>query len=219
MPWHLLSARRVTALLSGGKPRRHGDGGCLYLQVNGADRGSWVFMHKRGGNSALGLGSHACVAKGCARASRGMSAGRQPGPRSKNGAGRSRWRTDLRHRRPRTNREHGPGWRNAKHRAQWRMTLLGEMLAKDGSIKKTRYDYCAAIRNKPVSKLTTEDALECSSRCGRHGRRPRTVCAAAASGSGTLPRRAAIALARTRFAGAGIWTSCYQSGRINAGPP
>ena len=52
-----------------------------------------------------------------------------------------------------------PGWRNAKHRAQWRMTLLGEMPAKDGIAKKTRYDYCAAIRNKPVSKLATEDAL------------------------------------------------------------
>ena len=39
------------------------------------------------------------------------------------------------------------------------MTLLGEMPDKDGSTKKTRYDYCAAIRNKPVSKLTTEDAL------------------------------------------------------------
>ena len=51
------------------------------------------------------------------------------------------------------------GWRNAKHRAQWRMTLLGEMVAKDGSDKKTRSDYCAAIRSKPVSKLTTEDAL------------------------------------------------------------
>jgi integrase len=51
------------------------------------------------------------------------------------------------------------GWRNAKHRAQWRMTLLGEMLDKGGSAEKTRYDYCAAIRNKPVSKLTTEDAL------------------------------------------------------------
>ena len=39
------------------------------------------------------------------------------------------------------------------------MTLLGEMPDKDGGTKKTRYDYCAAIRNKPVSKLTTEDAL------------------------------------------------------------
>jgi integrase len=40
------------------------------------------------------------------------------------------------------------------------MTLLGEMLDKDGSTKKTRFDYCAAIRNKLVSKLTTEDALD-----------------------------------------------------------
>src|SRR6516165_7714376 len=52
-----------------------------------------------------------------------------------------------------------PGWRNAKHRAQWRMTLLGEMPAKDGSTKKTRYDYCAAVRNKPVAALSTDDAL------------------------------------------------------------
>jgi integrase len=52
-----------------------------------------------------------------------------------------------------------PSWRNAKHRAQWSMTLLGEMLGRDGNPKKTRFDYCAAIRSKPVSKLTTEDAL------------------------------------------------------------
>jgi integrase len=52
-----------------------------------------------------------------------------------------------------------PSWRNARHHAQWSMTLLGEMPAKDGTIKKTRYDYCAVIRNKPVSKLATEDAL------------------------------------------------------------
>jgi integrase len=51
------------------------------------------------------------------------------------------------------------GWRNAKHRAQWRMTVLGEMLAKNGSTRKTRFDYCGSIRTKPVSKLTTEDAL------------------------------------------------------------
>jgi integrase len=39
------------------------------------------------------------------------------------------------------------------------MTLLGEMPARDGSSKKTRYDYCATIRNKPVAALTTDDAL------------------------------------------------------------
>ena len=58
MARHLLSARRVTALLSTGRPRRHGDGGCLYLQINGPDRGAWVFMVKRGGKQRpIGLGS------------------------------------------------------------------------------------------------------------------------------------------------------------------
>lgn len=58
MARHLLSARRVTALLSGGRARRHGDGGCLYLQVNGPGRGAWVFMSKRGGKQRpIGLGS------------------------------------------------------------------------------------------------------------------------------------------------------------------
>ena len=58
MARHLLSARRVTALLIGGRPRRHGDGGCLYLQVNGPDRGAWVFMTKRAGKQRpIGLGS------------------------------------------------------------------------------------------------------------------------------------------------------------------
>ncbi len=54
-----------------------------------------------------------------------------------------------------------PAWRNAKHRAQWWMTLLGEMPSSDADVKtkRTKHDYCAAIRSKPVSKLTTEDAL------------------------------------------------------------
>jgi hypothetical protein len=84
MAQHLLSARRVTALLSGGKPRRHGDGGCLYLQVNGPDRGAWVFMTKRGGKQRpIGLGSARDVslkdardvAEACRRA---VSLGRNP---------------------------------------------------------------------------------------------------------------------------------------------
>jgi Arm domain-containing DNA-binding protein len=81
---HLLSARRVAALLSGGRSRRHGDGGCLYLQVNGRERGAWVFMPKRGGKQRpIGLGSVGDVslkeardlAEGCRRA---MRQGRDP---------------------------------------------------------------------------------------------------------------------------------------------
>jgi integrase len=158
---HLLSARRVTALLSGGKPRRHGDGGCLYLQVNGPDRGAWVFMSKRGGKQRpMGLGSVRDVplkdarelAEACRRA---VHQGRDPRSVLAEVSGELTFDNAARE----LIESMAPGWRNAKHRAQWRMTLLGEMPGKDGSTKKTRFDYCAAIRNKPVSKLTTEDAL------------------------------------------------------------
>jgi integrase len=161
MARHLLSARRVTALLSGGKPRRHGDGGCLYLQVNGPDRGAWVFMPKRGGKQRpIGLGSARDVplqdarelAEACRRA---VSLGRDPKTVLAEAAGELTFDTAARQ----LIESMAPGWRNAKHRAQWHMTLLGEMVDKDRSIKKTRYDYCATIRNKPVSGLTTEDAL------------------------------------------------------------
>ena len=161
MARHLLSARRVTALLSGGRPRRHGDGGCLYLQVNGPDRGAWVFMSKRGGKQRpIGLGSARVVslrdarelAEACRRA---VSLGRDAKTALAETAGELTFDTAARE----LIESMASGWRNAKHRSQWRMTLLGEMVAKEGSTKKTRYDYCAAIRGKPVSKLTTEDAL------------------------------------------------------------
>jgi integrase len=158
---HLLSARRVTALLSAGRPRRHGDGGCLYLQVNGPDRGAWVFMVKRGGKQRpIGLGSVRDVplkdarelADACRQA---LRKGRDPRTVLAEASGEMTFDTAARE----LIDSMAPGWRNTRHRAQWSMTLLGEMLDKDGSRKKTRYDYCAAIRNKPVSKLTTEDAL------------------------------------------------------------
>ena len=161
MARHLLSARRVTALLSAGRPQRHGDGGCLYLQINGPDRGAWVFMTKRGGKQRpIGLGSVRDVplkdARELAEACRlGLRKGRDPRTVLAEAAGEMTFDTAARE----LIESMAPGWRNPKHRAQWRMTLLGEMSAKDGRTKKTRYDYCAAIRSKPVSKLTTEDAL------------------------------------------------------------
>jgi hypothetical protein len=161
MARHLLSARRVTALLSAGRPRRHGDGGCLYLQVNGPDHGAWVFMVKRGGKQRpIGLGSVRDVplkdarelADACRQAVR---KGRDPKTVVAEASGEMTFDTAARE----LVQSMAPSWRNARHRAQWSMTLLGEMLTKDGTIKKTRYNYCAAIRNKPVSKLSTEDAL------------------------------------------------------------
>jgi integrase len=161
MARHLLAARRITALLSAGRPRRHGDGGCLYLQVNGPDRGAWVFMVKRGGKQRpIGLGSVRDVplkdarelADACHQAVR---KGRDPRTVVAEASGEMTFDTTARE----LIESMAPGWRNAKHRAQWSMTLLGEMPDKDGNRKKTRYDYCAPIRNRPMSKLTTEDAL------------------------------------------------------------
>jgi integrase len=161
MARHLLTARRVAALLSGGKPRRHGDGGNLYLQVNGADRGAWVFMTKSGGKQRpIGLGSARDVslkdARDLAEACRqAVRQGRDPRTVLAEASGELTFDKAARE----LIESMAPGWRNAKHRAQWSMTLLGQMPDKDGNAKKTRFDYCKAIRSKPVSKLTTEDAL------------------------------------------------------------
>jgi integrase len=141
--------------------RRHGDGGCLYLQINGPGRGAWVFMVKRGGKQRpVGLGSVRDVslkdarelAEACRQAVR---KGRDPRSVLAEAAGELTFDAAARE----LIESMAPSWRNARHRAQWSMTLLGEMPAKDGTIKKTRYDYCAVIRNKPVIKITTEDAL------------------------------------------------------------
>jgi integrase len=147
--------------VNGGKRRRHGDGGCLYLQVNGPGRGAWVFMSKhRGKQRPIGLGSVRDVplkdarelADACRQA---LLKGRDPRSVRAETAGELTFSAAARE----LIESMAPSWRNDRHRAQWSMTLLGEMPAKDGTIKKTRYDYCAIIRNKPVSKLTTEDAL------------------------------------------------------------
>jgi integrase len=158
---HRLSTRRVGALLRHSQLRRYGDGGNLYLQVNGPDRGAWVFMTKHGGRQRpIGLGSvrgvslHEAreIAAACRRA---LSQGRDPKVVLAKADGDLTFGAAARE----LIASMAPSWRSTKHRAQWCMTLLGEMPAKDGSSKKTRHDYCAAIRSKPVSKLTTEDAL------------------------------------------------------------
>jgi integrase len=69
-------------------------------------------------------------------------------------------RNDVRHRGARADRQHGA--KLAQRQTPGPMVddaPRREMPDKSGNRKKTRYDYCAAIRNKPVSKLTTEDAL------------------------------------------------------------
>jgi integrase len=160
---HLLSAREVAGLLKGGKPRRYGDGGLLYLQISSTGHGSWVFMPKVGGRQRpIGLGSAQDVslkeARDLADACRqALRQGRDPKTALAAHSGEMNFDTAARE----LIESMAPSWRNAKHRSQWTMTLLGEMPRdENGSIKKTRFDYCAAIRSKPVSKLSTEDVLK-----------------------------------------------------------
>ena len=119
MARYLLSVRRVTALLSAGRPRRHGDGGCLYLQVSGPDRGAWVFMPKRGGKQRpIGLGSVRDVplkdarelAEACRQA---MRKGRDPRTVVVQISGEMTFDTAARE----LIESMAPGWRNPKHRA------------------------------------------------------------------------------------------------------
>jgi integrase len=152
----------VKSLLKRGKPGRYADGGLLYLQVSKPGRGSWVFMPKANGKQRpIGLGPASDVklkharelAEACRQAVR---QGRDPRTVLAEASGDLTFDAAARD----LIESMAPSWRNAKHRAQWHMTLLGEMPPEDdGKVRRTRQDYCAAIRAKPVSRLSTEDAL------------------------------------------------------------
>jgi hypothetical protein len=209
---HRLSDRNVRALIRRGERRRHSDGDGLYLQVNGADRGAWVFISKRGGRQArqrvIGLGSarHVPLKQARERADACRAAARQGrDPRTALAPAHAGLSFDAAARELIASMT--PAFRNAKHCAQWSMTLLGEMPA-DGEVRRTRFDYCAGIRAKPVSELTTEDALRVLKPLWQS--RPETAnrLRGRCERCGTMPRRTAVAPARTRSAGAGISTSC-----------
>jgi integrase len=161
MAKHFLSARAVTALLKRGSPRRHGDGGGLYLKVAGPGRGSWVFMRKTAGRQRLlGLGSAHAVSLKAAReladaCRAAVQAGREPRTALARSPGEMTFDAAARA----LIESMASSWGNARHRAQWAMTLLGEIPGKDGCTKKTHFDYCAPIRLQPISRITTEDAL------------------------------------------------------------
>jgi hypothetical protein len=154
-----------------------------------------------------------CAAQGRAGVGRRLPPSRAERSRSANRSGRGLGRNDVRHRGARADRQHGA--KLAQRQTPGPMVddaARREMPDKSGNRKKTRYDYCAAIRNKPVSKLTTEDALRVLKPMWQT--RPETAnrLRAAASGSGTSLRRAPTVPVRTRSAGAGISTQCHRQG-------
>jgi integrase len=144
---HKLTALEIERIA---EPRRHSDGGGLYLLVDGKGRRSWVFMYTwRGRQREAGLGpagKHFVTLKTArekaAEARALIKAGRDP---------LDEWR--------KPEAEEGPtfgaaadtylaahlgSFRNDKHKAQWRMTLTS---------------YCDPLRAVPVDQIDTEDVL------------------------------------------------------------
>jgi integrase len=141
---HKLTARSVASLK---EPRRHGDGGGLYLSISDDGRRRWIFLYRQHGKlREMGLGSARDVSLAEARekaaaARKHVAEGLDPLIERK----RSKVTTPL----------FGeaadafvsamaPQFRNAKHIEQWRMTLKL---------------YAAPLRAKPVDEVTTEDVL------------------------------------------------------------
>lgn len=136
-----LQSRGIMSLPDG----RHADGGCLYLEVRAALGGrSWVFIAERGGvRRELGIGSAKVVSLAkareiAARMREALALGNDPRdvirpPTLSFGALAERYIAER-------------SFSNEKHRAQWRSTIQR---------------YCAAILDRPVGKVRTEDALAC----------------------------------------------------------
>lgn len=141
-----LTVRQVDTIK---KPGRHADGGGLYLRVSSSGSRSWIFMVARDGKrDEIGLGSAPTVKLALAREKAekvrsALATGADP-------------RAALKHiavpvQSP-TFREVAEqyiasvekGWNSAVHRQQWRSSLR---------------DHAAAIGNKPVDAIGTDDIL------------------------------------------------------------
>lgn len=141
-----LTAREVAALK---EPGRHADGGGLYLRITSGGSRSWVFMTTSNGKRAeIGLGAASSIGLAAARRiatemREAVALGRDPrGVIAKPvevrtvptfGAFAEEYIASVE-----------DGWRNPVHRQQWRSSLR---------------DHAAALHNKPVDAITTDDVL------------------------------------------------------------
>lgn len=136
------------------KPGRHSDGGGLYLNVAPSGAKSWLFMWsvvstKADGSKGqkryeMGLGSYPVISLADAR--KAAADHRQTVAQGGNPIA-ERDREDEPTFADATTKflaSMEKSWRNEKHRAQWRSTLT---------------TYCAAINERRVSAITTEDVL------------------------------------------------------------
>ncbi|MEM6847209.1 MAG: integrase arm-type DNA-binding domain-containing protein [Pseudomonadota bacterium] len=132
-------------------PGRHGDGGGLYLVVKKSGRKNWVFLYKVDGRRReAGLGSFPDISLATARrAADEMRAARRAGVDPLEATARSEPATaapTFADAADKLIAAMEPTWRNAKHRQQWHNTLS---------------TYTAAIAEKSVDNITTDDVLSC----------------------------------------------------------
>ncbi|MEQ1941506.1 integrase arm-type DNA-binding domain-containing protein [Mesorhizobium sp. VNQ89] len=129
------------------QPGRHSDGGGLYLNVGPTGKKSWLFMWvpKGGKRREMGLGAYPTVKLAGARAKAAecrvaIEDGRDPiAEKAKQAEPTFGECVDL------FISSIKSEWRNEKHQAQWKMTLSDA--------------YCASLRPKLVSAISTEDVL------------------------------------------------------------
>ncbi len=195
---HRLTALEVRALK---RPGWYGDGGGLYVFISRPGTGSWVYRY---GTKNMGLGSISVVsladARERARACRELrAAGVDPRAR------RDQDRTAAKVAAARTTTfdqcavayiaAHKVAWRNPKHRQQWTNTLATYCSPVFGDLPVARRRH----RPRPaiLEPIWSEQAGD---------RRPGARTHRGRFSIGR--RRAAIATARTRRAGAGISPSC-----------
>src|SRR5262245_10263707 len=129
------------------KPGRQSDGGGLYLNVTSSESKSWLFMWVNGGRRReMGLGPYPIVSLSNARLKAAecrkiVAEGGDPiAKRAREAEPTFGDCADAFLASMETS------WRNEKHRSQWRMTLAV---------------YCKPLRSKKVSRIGTEDVLEC----------------------------------------------------------
>lgn len=139
---HRLSAKFVETT---SEPKRHADGGNLYLDVKPSGAKSWAFMWNRAGRQReMGLGAYPAVSLKAARerakdCRQSLVDGKDPLDERKRATPGvltfGQVADEL-------IEAKSPGWRNAAHRQQWKRTLGVD---------------AAPIRGMPVNAITTND--------------------------------------------------------------
>lgn len=147
-PINILTARKVASLKT---PGRHSDGGGLYLRITPQGARSWVFMSAVGGKRVeIGLGGANSISLATARQTASdmrelVALGQNPRAVLQVAEDDSEEMKTFGQFAEEYIASVEAGWKNPAHRQQWRSSLR---------------DHAAAIRDKHLDEITTDDVLE-----------------------------------------------------------